>query len=290
MPERPIPNRQEEAVRARRAELRTRHAALTGGHRAELRTVLALSRVRAAAATTAALTALAADAAAHLDRADRAARRAFASRLAGAVDATAARLHDRWAAELRPGLLRIATTRALPVRTALPAAGPLALPPPRGAGSGSWRAAALAGALRGATLWRVLLLPLALLPVWGLPVWGLPVWGSPVWWSPALGGRALAPLAVGTGTAVVLVAARARCVRAQRQRLRRHADDVLGAAAVALDADLDRRLIELESVAAAALDAAARRARADVESELAALSAPAPAAPAPAAPVPTGAG
>jgi hypothetical protein len=248
-------DRYADAVRARRGELRALRAQLTGGHRAELRSALALSRLAASAEITTAVAELAAAVAAHLERADREARRQFPAHLARAVDDTARRLSARWVADLRPVLLRIATSRSLPVRPTLPAARPLPAPPVP-APLGRLRSV-LAGAVQGVALWRLLLVPLVLLPVWGMP---------------ALGGRALAPLAAGTGVAAVAVAARARCVTAERVRLRRHADEVLAAAGIALEADLGRRLIELEAATTGLLDAAVRQRRAEVEAELALLA------------------
>ncbi len=102
-----------------------------------------------------------------------------------------------------------------------------------------------------------MLVPLVLLPVWSMP---------------ALGGRALAPLAAGTGIATVAVAARARWVAGERARLRRRSDAVIAAAGRALHADLGRRLLELDATAAGALDAAARTRRAEVDAELALLA------------------
>ena len=258
-----MPDRYADAVRARRAELRGLRDQLAGGHREELRSALALSRLAASAEIAAALTELSADVAGHLDRADRADRRWFAARLTHAVDDTANRLHARWVAELRPTLLRIATARSLPVRPGWPILLPARpLPaPPEPAPDGRLRrleAGALLGAAQhGAALWRLVLVPLVLLPVWSMP---------------ALGGRALAPLAAGTGIATVAVAARARWVAVERARLRRRSDAVIAAAGRALHADLGRRLLELDATAAGALDAAARTRHAEVDAELALLA------------------
>jgi hypothetical protein len=258
-----MPDRYADAVRARRAELRALRDGLTGGHRDDLRSALALSRLAAAADISAAVAELAADAGAHLERADRLARRRFPGRLRHALDDTAARLHTRWAGALRPALRRVAGTRSLPVRPGWPN-----LPPPRplptmpsavppGAPPPGRLRSVVSGALHGAAWWRLLLVPLALLPAWGVP---------------ALGGPALAPLAAGLGVATVAAAARAGFVSAERVRLRRHAGEVLAAARLALDADLGRRLIEVEAAVAGGLDAAVRQRRAEVEAELAVLA------------------
>ena len=66
---------------------------------------------------------------------------------------------------------------------------------------------------------------------------------------------------------------------AERLRWRRYADDVLAAARLRWEADLGRRLIEVEVAVAGGLDAAVRQRRAEIEDELARL---APAAGAPA--------
>lgn len=254
-----MPDRYATAVRARRAELRGRRDRLAGGPREELRRALALSRLATAAEITAALDRLSAELAAHLARADRADRRRFPARLAHAVDDTAHRLYLGWAARLRPALLRIATAHALPVRPGwpnLPAAGPL--PAARAPRPDGWLRCLASGAAHGAALWRPVLVPLALLPVF----WGLP----------ALGGRALVPLAAGSGIAAVAVAARARWVAAERARLHRHADRVLVMAGRALEADLGRRLLEIDAGAGSVLDAAVRTRRAEIEAELALLA------------------
>jgi hypothetical protein len=256
-----MPDRYADAVRARRTELRALRARLVGGHRDELRSALALSRLAGSAEITAALAGLAAEAAAHLEVADRADRRRFAARLGQAVEETADRLHARWAADLRPALLRIARARSLPVRPGWPS-----LPDPRAPSVparpdppppiGRLRSA-VAGAAQGAALWRLLLVPLLALPICGLP---------------AVGGRPLVPLAAGTGIAVITAAARSRCVAAERLRWRRYADDVLATARLRWEADLGRRLIEVEVAVAGGLDAAVRQRRAEIEDELSRLA------------------
>ncbi len=249
------------AVHARRVELRARRADLTGDHRVELRSCLALSRLAATADTAAALAGLAREVAFHIDAADRAARERLPARLAAAVDDVAFAGHAAWAAALRPALRRIATERSLsmpPGWPRLPAGRPppaLGVHPPapvRAAG------AVLAGAADGAAAWRVALVPVAVLPLLGLP---------------ALGGTALAPLAVGAGVAAVLATGRSRRMGVERVRLRRHADEVLAATRAALDTDLGRRLLDVERTAGLALDAAVADERAAVDAELALLAA-----------------
>lgn len=249
-------DRYADAVRARRTELRDQLGALGGGYRAELRTALALSRVRAAAAAGTALAGLSDAAAAHLERADRTQRRRFAQRLADAVHDTTDELYDNWAATLQPALRRLAGSRSLPVQPTLPAARRPELPEPT-AGPRRLRPAAV-GVLHGAALWRLAILSLAVLPLSGLPV---------------LGGPALLPAALGVGVALVAATVRAGWIHAERDRLRQHAERVLAAAAVALEADLGRRTLELEATATAMLDAAVRDRRRVVEAELAGLAA-----------------
>ena len=118
-----------------------------------------------------------------------------------------------------------------------------------------------AGLAHGALPWR---LPLIIVPLWGMP---------------ALGGRVLAPLAAGSGLAAAAVAVHLRLVAAERASLRRHADTALAAAAVALSAELGRRLIQLEAGASVALDVAAQRRQAEVATELARLAGAEPGAP-----------
>jgi len=251
-----MPDRYADAVRARRAELRELRARLAGGHRGELRSCLALSRLAATADAAAALAALRREAAGHVGRGDRWVRDRLPAQLGEAVDAIATAVAAHWARELRPPLRRIATERGLVVEPGwprLPAARPVRVPPPAPAPAPSL----LTGVVEGAALWRLVLVPLAALPLVGLP---------------ALGGPALAPLAVATGVAAVVAAAAARRTAVHRVRLQRTVEQVLGAAAVAIDGDLDRRLVELERTADAVLDAAVLRRRAEVDRELALLA------------------
>jgi hypothetical protein len=257
-----MPDRYANAVRARRAELRAERELLGGGHRGELRTALALSRVLAGAESAIAVAELRRQVGVHLDRTDRAGRRRTPELLAAALDETARVLHSSWAAALRPALLRIATERALPLGAdwpRLPSYRSLPAPAAPPDTSSRHRLPGVAhGMAHGLTLWRLLVIPLAVLPMWGLP---------------ALGGVTLAPLAAGGGLAALLLAAHAGVAAAERAQLRRHAEAVLGAAAVAMEADLGRRLLELERTAAAVLDAAVARRRAAVDAGLGELAA-----------------
>lgn len=252
-----MPDRYADAVQARRRELRELRERLAGGHRGELRSCLALSRLAAAGHASASLAALRREAAEHIRRGDRAARDRLPDHVTAAVDGITAATGARWVAELGPPLRRIASERGLAVEP-----GWLRLPVPRAPGPPPPEAAPpgptlIAGVIEGAALGRLALFPLAALPLAGLP---------------ALGGPALAPLAVGVGLTALVVAARSRRLAAERERLRRRVEQVVVAGAAAIEADLDRRLVELEPGVSAALDAAVLRRRAAVERELAALA------------------
>lgn len=245
----PVSDRYAAAVRARRAELREQRLALTGGHRAELRTVLALSRLDAARRAASELTALGREARRHIARAGRADRRALPDRLVAAVAAITERVLGGWARAALPAVRRIATERGLsvslrlsrleePVATRPVVAGlPPVEPPDR----------MLRAVLSGPGWWRV-----ALLPVAGVP---------------ALGGAGPA-VTLTFAALVVAVTLGISWVAADRERLNRWVVDAVAAARVALDAELGRRSLELERVAGAELDAAVARRRAAVEAEL----------------------
>ena len=220
---------------------------LTGGHRDELRSALALSRMTAAAEISrGAGRAGRPTSPHHLERADRAGRqrvrgparpRPSTTPPAGctpvgrrAAPGAAADRRARGRCRCRPGW------PGLPARPHPAAAGP-SRPAARPAAVGARRRGAR-GRARGGCCWSRLLV---------LPLWGLPAgrW-SPRWprWPPAPGSRR-SRSRPGPG-----------CVAAERPRLRRHADDVLAAARRAPGGRLGRRLIELEAAAAGALDAA----------------------------------
>jgi len=244
-------HRYDDAVRARRVELIDERRLLGGTHRAELRSELALSRIAASDVIAAAFTQLRRETRAHVEHRDRAVRNRLPTLLGPAVDALATAVHGRWAAELTPGLRRIAALRSLDVGRPgwppLPAlrARPVAPRTPE-------RSPLLTGASDGLTLWRLVLVPLAVLPLFGLPV---------------LGGPALAPLAMGVGAAVAVLAVRSRRIASERAALRRCVDETLTSARTALEGDLGRRLLELERSAGADLDTAVLRRRAAVEAE-----------------------
>jgi hypothetical protein len=253
-----MPDRYADAVLTRRRELRALRERLAGGHRGELRSCLALSRIAAVGDASGRLAALRREAAEHLRRGDRAARAALPSHVTAAVAAVGTAAAARWSAELGPPLRRIATERGLvmePGWPRLPAARTPGPPPPEPAPPGP---ALLTGVVEGAAVGRLALLPLAALPLVGLPT---------------LGGPALAPLAAGVTLAALVTVARARWTAAHRDRVRRRVEQILTAAAQAVEADLDRRLVEVELSAATALDRAVLRRRAAVERELALLAA-----------------
>lgn len=254
-----MPDRYVDAVRARRAELRAERSLLTGGHRAELRGCLALSRIAASTRSAEAFAGLAREAVDHVEAADRTARQRLPGLLAATVHTLALEMHHGWACRLRPALRRIAAERDLPVGPRWPLLpAPLLPAVPTAAPSPAVRPRSLlAGAAVGAAVWRLALLPLAVLPLVGLP---------------ALAGPVLAPLAVAAGVAALVATVRARATAAERAWLRRHVEQSLAAAALAVDADLGRRLVELEGAVAPELDAAVLRRRAVVDAELALLA------------------
>ena len=253
-----MPDRYIDAVRARRVELRAWRGLLTGGHRAELRSCLALSRIAAAAEASGALAGLAREAADHIETGDRAARGSCPTcspRLSPPSRSTSTP-DGRWPCAPRcagsrpngicrwiragPGCRHRSSRRCRQRRSPPVACGRCSPVLPTGPRS-----------------WRLALFPVAMLPLLGLP---------------ALAGPALAPLAAGAGVAAVAATARARRTAAERARLRCHTEQVLAAAALAIDADLGRRLVELERTVVAALDAAVLRRRAAVDAELALLA------------------
>lgn len=248
-------DRYADAVHARRTELRSRRALMGGGHRSELRSCLALSRLAATADIGAAFADLAREVGPHLESPE---RDQLPALLDTAVADTAVALRAAWAAALLPALRRIATERELrmppgwPVLPAPHHPAPVTTPEPASAVR-----LLLAGAADGAALWRLALLPLAALPLLGLP---------------ALGGAATAPLAVVVGVAVVVLAARARLRAGDRLRWRRHVDAQLASARSALETDLGRQLLQIERSAGAALDRAVVQRRAELDAELSLLA------------------
>jgi hypothetical protein len=268
-----MPDRYAAAVRARRAELAEARALLAGSHRAELRSELALSRLVAVDALATALAHLARESREHIGHADRAVRLGFPMVLVAALDLVAAAVHQRWSAELAPGLRRIAAARSLGLEPAWPQLPPPRLPVlPAPPAVERVRAARtlLTGAVEGLALWRLVLLPLAALLMLtpGVQLGASPTDlgpGVPAW-------PALLPLAAGVGVAGAVVVVRSRRVALERLGLRRCAEETIAAARVALEADLGRRVLEVERWAGAELDAAVSRRRRAVDAEWSALA------------------
>lgn len=253
-----MPDRYADAVRARRAELRCARALLDGTHRVEIRGELALSRIAAAESAAAALAELGREARERIDTGDRAAGERLPGQVADALAAVAAEVDVRWAVSLGPALHRIATTRGVPVPPGWPRLPGSRFTVTAGSPEPIRRGRSLvAGAAEGVALWRLLLLPLAALPLLGLP---------------ALGGPRFAPLAVGAGIAALVLAIRSGRAGLRRAAVRRCVADMIAGAGKALDADLGRRLLELERTVVPELDAAVQRRRAAVDGELRALA------------------
>jgi hypothetical protein len=251
------PDRYADAVRARRAELRDARALLLGGHRAELHGCLAAARLTASAELAGALAGLDRELRHHAERGGPSDRAALPERADAAVARFVDHAVDRWVAVVLPAVRRVGAARSVTVPVAAvtmvlrrPVAVPLPAPdPPAGAAR-----AVVAGAAGGT--WRLALLPAALLPA-GLP---------------ALAGRSLLPLAVGIGLVLLAAAVHARCVAADRARLRRWGAEVVGAVRAAVETELARRLLEVERLGAAELDDAVTRRRAEVDAEIRALA------------------
>ena len=104
--------------------------------------------------------------------------------------------------------------------------------------------------------WRTVPVSAAALPAAGLP---------------AFGGRAVLPLAIGVGLALLAWAVAAQRVAADRARLRRWAAEAVSTVRTAVDTELARRALELERVAGGALDEAVAGRRAVLDAELQAL-------------------
>jgi hypothetical protein len=260
MPHLATPDRYADAVRAHRAELREARAMLLGGHRAELRGCLAAARLTASAAHARALADLDRELRHHAGHAGRAGRAALPALVGAAVDRFLDGVGDRWAATVLPGIRRIAAERCpsavgdVAAVLAVLCRRPVVVLPAPDPPPGTARAL-LADATAGT--WRLVLLPAALLPAVGLP---------------ALGGRAMLPLAVAIGLALLVAAVGARRIAADRTRLRRWGGEVVATVRGTLDTELARRLLEVERLAAAELDDAMVRHREAVDAELRALT------------------
>lgn len=236
-----------EAVRARRAELRAAPVR-AADHRSELRGVLAVARLAAAAQVATEIGRLQAQAREVVDHARRTDRIRFPALLAAAVEEL-----RRWSAA-RHGAVVHAAARRVAGRYGL-ALGPLPGEPP-----GELRLPApdpapspLAGIAGG---WRTALLPAAALPLLGLPV----------------AGELAAVAAVGLGAVAAAAVGLHGAAGADRRRLHRWCHEVLAVVRADADAALARLLVRTEQVAGAELDGAVGRRRAAVEAELAELA------------------
>lgn len=254
-----LPDRYGDAVRARRAELRSELGVLSGTHRAELRAELSLARIAATDAATAAFAGLAREVRRYVVHGAPTVRRSLATRLPGALDALAERVHATAFAGLAPTLRRIATVRRLDIGPGWPTVPSPRLPLLDRAPPEPLRPPRLTGAAEGLAVWRVALVVVAAMPLVGLPV---------------VGGAGLAPLAAGLGAAGVAVAVRQRRSGVERAVAARQAEALLARGRAALRVDVERMLLELERAAAAELDAAVERRRGSVEAELLALAGP----------------
>lgn len=238
-----MPDRYADAVRARRAELRAMQATLRT-YPVELRGRLTLARLAAERAAGTAVDELAGEAAAHVT--------AGTPHLPAAVDAAAgavlAEVHAGWAAAVRPALRRIAAERGWVPEPAWPR-----LPAPHRPVPARPAPAPPGGLLtrlgEGAALGRLALLPLAV--------------------SPALvGGRALVPLAAGTGLAALGVAVAAHRGAVRRQRLHRHVEHTLAGLRTGVARELTRWTVETERTAGHTLDTELTRIATDLDREL----------------------
>lgn len=268
-------SRRSATVDARVRELTASRAALTGGHRADLRVALELAGLHCADRLAADLDALARRVAD--DLATRPGGAGFGRRLSGELTAVRLRSEERVAAAAGPAVARVAARLC-------PGAAPMPLPPPSsprpelpahgcpetaaraaaggdrtGRGAGHRRRPA-AGRSRAETFAAVadprLLAGLVALPVLGAGGHG---WAAALW------------------TAGVLVLAgallRSRLVASDRARCRAELAREVAAAARTAERELHRRFAEIGAAAGSALDRAVAERRSRVDAELAGLRA-----------------
>ena len=249
-------DRYADAVRRRRAELHAQQELLAPGHRADVRTACALTRITVASEVAATVAELAREVTDHVERGSRRDRSRLPGHVAVATAAAQADVVRRTRLVLVPALRRIATVRGIdPAAVAdVGASGPPPVPvlPRPAAAPGRWQSAASAGAG-----WR-----LGLVPVVGIPAVGLPAVAGPAAIAPAAG---FALLGLGWGAAT-------RFDAADRARWRQSTAAATAAARAALDAALLATLLAAERQACAALDAAVRARRTVVVAELSALA------------------
>jgi hypothetical protein len=242
--------RRDDAVAARRSELRARRRRLAAPARADVAPVLALARLACAEQLGADLGRLRS---ASLARIERAGPRELADlhrELGTGLAAVGSRLDEAFSAHTAPELRRL-------VAAACPGAAVLPLEGPDRAGADVLRAADEPPAPRRALLAEPRLVgALAGLPVLAVHGIGLPA----------------ALVAAG----LVLLAgclARVRVLDRERARAAEHLSRTVAAAGSAGERELARRLIRTEETVVAALERAARDRRQAVDAELAALDA-----------------
>ncbi|MCW0212676.1 MAG: hypothetical protein OJJ54_04905 [Pseudonocardia sp.] len=249
------------AVLTRQGELRAERAALGGGHRAEIRSVLALARLDLAGAQRAELAGLRADAAHRIARTGGRGRALLPQLLSAALAESAARLESRVEARALPPLRALAGGLGLDPGVVDPgvvdpgapgAAPPVGLPPPPA--PAGWSQLLLRA---GSGAWRPLLA--AAVPLVGLPV------------LPLAGGYALVPLLLGLSVAAVAGTIVAQRAAMDRARWGVWVAEALAGFGAGYDTAVGRRLIEVERHVGAALDAAVTARRVAVDAELRAL-------------------
>lgn len=245
-----MPDRYAEAVRRRRAELHAHRVLLAPGHRDEVRTACALTRIAVTAEVAATVAELGRQITDHVERAGRRERNRLPELVAEAARRAEAGVVRRTHERVMPALRRAATARGIdpgvvpepleapPVMSAVPVPAP---------GRRPWHAVVTAGAS-----WRLALLPMA-----GLPA-GLPVLAGAPTLVPAVG---LALLGLGWGAA-------GRVGAADRARWRQWAGTVTAAVRAALDAAVLAAVLQAEQRTVVALDAAVAARLAAVEREL----------------------
>jgi hypothetical protein len=244
--------RHAEALRARRSELARARAVLGGGHRARLRSELAVARLGAEAELAALHRDLRADCAAWLVGRRR-------RLLAPVLGPAAARAGAEWLAHSESRALAVIAGvrgRAAPEQIVCPRSPSANLPERSGPDGPPAPSGGLAVALRGADALR-----LALVPVAGVPALGLT----------AAAARPLLPLAAGLALALVLALVHRRREALERERWSAWVEVVLARAGAQARTALTARLLVLEQEAGEQLDRLVAARTAEIGRELAAL-------------------